>query len=78
MNTIVLVGSFALFIGFALWRHRQGKKSSQRDYMEDVLDDLDEAQRIRRDAELTTDPGKRLREEWSRPVLQDRGTDSDQ
>jgi hypothetical protein len=44
--------------------------------MEGIFDDMDEAQRIRRDVELAANPGKRLREQWSRPVLSDSETDT--
>ena len=45
MWLIVLVA----FIGIALWSFRRGRTDAERDQMEGILDDLEEAQEARRE-----------------------------
>lgn len=49
LTAIAWILGLLCFIGAALWGFRRGRKEAERDYMEQVHDDLEEAQGIRRD-----------------------------
>ena len=66
MTLWALVSLAGLVVLIEAWMFRKGAVQAYRDLMEDERDDIDEAQRIRRDADREPEPRERLLDRWRR------------